>query len=79
MILDLYTKAELREHLTAVRAQQNRLNQTAVSWCERGLDTEDPAYRALTASAADLGGLGDEMHAEICRRNVAEDAEASGV
>lgn len=75
MDFSLYTKDDLRTQLRHIRGQQIRMDETAARWCERGLDTEDPVYKMLRASAGELAGLGDQLYAEISRRNQAEDGQ----
>lgn len=77
MILDVYTLAELRAHLAELRNQSIAANEQLISWCARDLDIEDARYKALKASAAEVGELGDEIYAEIQRRQAENDALAA--
>lgn len=67
--LDLYTLAELRDLLRSFREQSIRANEQLITWCNtRSLTIDDPAYLALRDSADDMSALGDQVHAEIRRR-----------
>lgn len=74
MTLDLLTTAELRDRLRSVRERSIRMNEQLIGWCNTPtLTVDDPQYLMLRACADDLSALGDEIHAEIRRR----DAEAT--
>lgn len=67
--LDLYTLAELRDLLRSCREQSIRANETLITCCNtRSLTIDDPAYLALRAAADDMSALGDQVRAEIRRR-----------
>ena len=74
--LDLYTLAELRDLLRSCRERSIAANETLITWCNtRTLTIDDPAYLALRAAADDMSALGDQVHAEVRRRQ----ADAGGL